>query len=89
MHYTMRRDKRKPEQMRPVKITTGVNPYAEGSAEVCFGNTKVLVTASVEQERPKWMDEGQGGWITAEYGMLPRSTHTRNRREASSGKQGV
>lgn len=68
--------------MRP-----GVSPYAEGSVEVSFGNTKVLVTASVEQETPRWMVPGSGGWITAEYGMLPRSTHTRCRREAASGKQ--
>ena len=81
-------DKRSAAELRNVSITSGVSPYAEGSAEVCFGETKVLVTASVEQETPRWMQEGSGGWITAEYGMLPRATHTRSRREASAGKQG-
>ena len=81
-------DGRAPEELRPVKIQAGISPYAEGSAEVSFGNTKLLVTASVEAERPRWMEEPGAGWITAEYGMLPRSTHTRMRREASSGRQG-
>lgn len=66
----------------------GVSPYAEGSCEVSFGATKVLCTASVEKEVPRWLLEEGRGWITAEYGMLPRSTHTRSRREASRGKQG-
>ncbi|MCC6931885.1 MAG: ribonuclease PH [Deltaproteobacteria bacterium] len=83
-----RQEKRLAEGLREVKIITGVNPYAEGSAEVSFGKTKVLVTATVEKELPKWMAPGDGGWITAEYGMLPRSTHTRNKREAAQGKQG-
>ena len=74
--------------MRDVRIVSGVNPYAEGSVEVRFGNTKLLITASVEEEVPRWMEQGSGGWITAEYGMLPRATHTRSRREAASGKQG-
>ena len=81
-------DDRKADQLREIEIVPGVNPHAEGSVEVSFGKTKVLVTASVEREVPRWMREGEGGWITAEYGMLPRSTHTRNRREASGGKQG-
>jgi ribonuclease PH len=84
----MRVDGRIENQLRPVTITAGVHPYAEGSAEVSFGSTRLLVTASVEQSRPRWMSEGEGGWITAEYGMLPRSTHTRSGREAASGKQG-
>ena len=79
---------RQANELRPITIELGVNPYAEGSAGVSFGNTQLLVTASVEQERPRWMQEGQGGWITAEYGMLPRATHTRSRREAAGGKQG-
>jgi len=83
-----RNDGRSAESLRDIKIIPGVSPYAEGSAEVCFGNTKVLVTATVEQATPPWMEEGTGGWITAEYGMLPRATHTRSRREAAAGKQG-
>lgn len=68
-------------------ITLGATPYAEGSVEVRCGNTKLLVAASIEQDVPPWMDKTTGGWITAEYGMLPRATHTRNKREAASGKQ--
>ncbi|MCC6953429.1 MAG: ribonuclease PH [Deltaproteobacteria bacterium] len=83
----MRADQRASHSMRPVRIQCGVSPYAEGSADVSFGNTRVLVTASVEREVPDWLKARQEGWITAEYGMLPRSTHTRNRREASAGKQ--
>ena len=86
----MRVDGRSPLELRPVSIVRGVNPYAEGSAEVCFGKTKLLITVSVEREVPAWMakDPNAGGWLTAEYGMLPRATHTRNKREAASGKQG-
>jgi len=72
---------RAPGQVRPVKITTNVNAYAEGSVMVEFGRTKVLVTASVEDSVPQWLKGKGQGWITAEYGMLPRSTHTRMRRE--------
>ena len=79
---------RNPDQMRSVSIIRNINPYAEGSAEVCFGNTKVLCTASVETDVPGWLRESGGGWVTAEYGMLPRSTHSRMRRESTSGKQG-
>lgn len=79
-------------QAREITITPNINPYAEGSAQVQFGNTKVLITASISEELPKWLLGSNGiperGWITAEYGMLPRSTHSRNKREASSGKQG-
>lgn len=88
MVSAVRHDGRSASALRPVTITAGVHPYAEGSAEVAFGGTRVLVTASVELSRPKWKQEGEGGWITAEYGMLPRATHTRNSREAASGKQG-
>ena len=79
-------------QAREIKITPSVNPYAEGSVQVNFGNTLVLVTASISEDTPRWLKNSSGetdrGWITAEYGMLPRSTHTRNKREAASGKQG-
>ena len=75
----------KPSEMRQVQITAGVNPYAEGSAICRFGQTEVLCTASLEIGAPAWM-AGQGrGWVTAEYAMLPRSTHTRTSRDASRG----
>lgn len=80
-------DGRAAVELRPFTIGSGVNPYAEGAVEVRCGQTVVLVTCSVEREVPPWMSALPGGWITAEYGMLPRSTHTRNRREAASGKQ--
>ncbi|CCN47577.1 Ribonuclease PH [Vibrio nigripulchritudo MADA3029] len=84
----MRPDDRAADQVRPIKITRNYTAYAEGSVLVEFGNTKVLCNASVEENVPRWL-KGQGkGWVTAEYGMLPRATHTRNRREAASGKQG-
>jgi len=76
------------DQLREVSFETGVSAYAEGSCMARFGNTHVLVTASVEERLPPWM-RGQGrGWVTGEYGMLPRATHTRNNREAARGKQG-
>lgn len=78
---------RSPEQLREVTLETGVNRYAEGSCLVSFGHTKVLVTASVEEKVPAWMRNTGQGWVTAEYGMLPRATHTRGRREAAAGKQ--
>lgn len=87
MEQSSRADGRTARQLRPMVLRRGVNPYAEGSVEITAGNTKVLVTVSVENEVPAWMGEGSGGWITAEYGMLPRATHSRNRREASGGKQ--
>ncbi|AWB66939.1 ribonuclease PH [Saccharobesus litoralis] len=75
-------------QIRPINITRNFTSHAEGSILVEFGETKVICTASVEVGVPRFM-KGQGqGWITAEYGMLPRSTHTRNNREAARGKQG-
>jgi ribonuclease PH len=82
-----RPSERAPEQLRAVTLETGVNRYAEGSCLVTFGHTKVLVTASVEENVPGWMRGKGQGWVTAEYGMLPRATHTRGRREAASGKQ--
>ena len=83
----MRPSERLPDQLRAVTLETGVNRYAEGSCLVSFGHTKVLVTASVEENVPGWMRGKGAGWVTAEYGMLPRATHTRSRREAASGKQ--
>jgi ribonuclease PH len=84
----MRTDNRKSNEMRPVSIEIGVNRYAEGSALVKFGNTHVLCTASAELNTPKWLQGSGKGWVTAEYGMLPRSTHDRMNREkaASSGR---
>jgi len=73
--------------MRQVTIETGVSPYAEGSCLISFGQTKVLCTASVDERVPPWMRGKNKGWVTAEYGMLPRATHTRGRREAAAGKQ--
>ena len=83
----MRHSQRTDDQLRPVTIETGVNRYAEGSCLITFGHTKVLVTASVEESIPGWMRGKGQGWVTAEYGMLPRATHTRGRREAAAGKQ--
>ena len=78
---------RKPGELRPVRITRGYTRHAEGSVLVEFGDTKVLCTASVESKVPGFL-RGQGrGWVTAEYGMLPRATHTRGEREAARGKQ--
>jgi len=84
----MRRDGRAANALRSISFKSNVNPYAEGSCEVSFGGTKVLCTASLEAEAPRWIEKMGMGWVTAEYGMLPRSTHTRMRREAASGKQG-
>ena len=84
---SIRPSDRTPEQLREVTLETGVTRYAEGSCMVSFGHTKVLVTASVEQGVPGFLKGKGQGWVTAEYGMLPRSTHTRSRREAAQGKQ--
>jgi ribonuclease PH len=82
----MRPSKRAPDEMRPVSFERGVARYAEGSCLVKFGNTHVLCAATLEDKPPPWL-RGQGrGWVTAEYAMLPRATHTRTRRESSSGK---
>ena len=83
----MRPSERTPDQLRLVTLETGVNRYAEGSCLATFGHTKVLITASVEDRVPGFMRGRGQGWVTAEYGMLPRATHTRGRREASEGKQ--
>jgi len=83
----MRPSDRTPDMLRAVTLETGVNRYAEGSCLATFGHTKVLITASVEERVPGFMRGRGQGWVTAEYGMLPRATHTRGRREASEGKQ--
>jgi len=83
----MRPSGRTPDQMRAVSIERGVAQKAEGSCIVTFGNTKVLVTASVETTLPSWRRGSGLGWVTAEYGMLPRATGTRTKREAAQGKQ--
>jgi ribonuclease PH len=77
----MRPSKRKRDELREIKITTNVNKYAEGSCIVEFGNTKVLCTASVEEKIPPFLRGKKQGWLTAEYSMLPRSTHDRNMRD--------
>ena len=83
----MRPSKRKPEQLRKVQIERGYTRHAEGSVLVSFGDTKVLCTASVEEKVPGFLRGKGKGWLTAEYGMLPRATNTRGDREAARGKQ--
>ena len=83
----MRPSARTPDALRAVSLETGVTRYAEGSCLVTFGHTKVLVTASLEEGVPGFLRGKGQGWVTAEYGMLPRATHTRGRREAAQGKQ--
>jgi ribonuclease PH len=84
----MRPSGRRPDELRPVSFSTGFTRHAEGSVLICFGETRVVCTASVEPRVPPWL-KGQGtGWVTAEYGMLPRATHSRAPREAARGKQG-
>ena len=75
------------DQLRPVSIQRRFTRHAEGSVLVAFGDTQVLCTASTEDRAPSWKKEQGGGWVTAEYGMLPRATHTRGKREAAQGKQ--
>jgi len=82
-----RPSKRGPADLRPVSLERGISRYAEGSCLVRFGETHVLCTASLDQGVPPWLRGGGKGWVTAEYGMLPRATHDRTRREASGGKQ--
>ncbi len=83
----MRPSEREPNALRAVTIETGVTRYAEGSCMISFGHTKVLVTASLDEGVPGFLKGKGQGWVTAEYGMLPRATHTRGRREAAIGKQ--
>ena len=84
----MRPDNRKLDSLRDVSLEAGVSRYAEGSCLAKFGQTHVLCTASVDENVPRWMKGSGKGWVTAEYGMLPRATHSRNNREAARGKQG-
>ena len=83
----MRPSGRKPDELRAVSFERGFTRHAEGSCLVRFGDTHVLCTASLEERVPPWLKGGGKGWVTAEYGMLPRATHDRTRREASAGKQ--
>ena len=78
---------RRPEELRPVRMTRGYTRHAEGSVLVEFGETRVLCTASVEARVPAFLRDKGAGWLTAEYGMLPRATHTRGEREATRGRQ--
>lgn len=82
-----RKNNRSNDEIRPLEIEVGVNKHAEGSALIKFGDTHVICTASIENHVPRWMRGSNEGWITAEYGMLPRSTHERMNREAARGKQ--
>ena len=83
----MRPSKRQPDELRPVRLTRGYTRHAEGSVLVEFGDTRVLCTASVEDNVPGFLRGKGQGWLTAEYGMLPRATHTRSAREAAKGRQ--
>jgi len=83
----MRPSGRAPDQMRAIVMEPGFTRHAEGSCLISFGDTRVLCTASVETNLPSWLRGKGRGWVTAEYGMLPRATHTRGRREAAAGKQ--
>jgi ribonuclease PH len=84
---TMRPSRRQSDELRAVSLERGVVKYAEGSCFVKFGDTHVLVTATLEDRLPPWLKGQARGWVTAEYGMLPRATSERTRREASAGKQ--
>jgi ribonuclease PH len=83
----MRPSGRAPDELRPIVLEPDFSKHAEGSCLAKFGDTHVLCTASVEQRVPPWMRDSGRGWVTAEYGMLPRSTHSRTDREAARGKQ--
>ena len=83
----MRPSKREADQMREITVERGFAKHAEGSCLIKCGNTHVLCTASLEERVPPWLRGAGSGWVTAEYGMLPRSTHSRMRREATAGKQ--
>ncbi len=83
----MRPSGRAPDEMLAISIETNFTKHAEGSCLIAFGDTKVLVTASIEERLPPWLRGKGEGWVTAEYSMLPRATHTRGNREAAKGKQ--
>lgn len=84
----MRPSGRSPDELRQVTIETGVTKHAEGSVMIRSGDTHVLITASIDAKPPPWLRNSGLGWVTAEYGMLPRATNTRNRREAKNGQTG-
>ena len=84
----MRPSGRNLSELRPITIETGVMAHAEGSCLIRVGNTHVLCAATIEESIPRWLKGTGQGWVTAEYGMLPRATHSRTRREAAAGKQG-
>ena len=84
----MRPSGRRPDELRPIQFTRGFTKHAEGSVLVEFGDTKVLCTASVEDRVPRFLKGTAQGWVTAEYGMLPRATGERSMREAAQGRQG-
>lgn len=84
----MRPSGRETSQMRPISIDVGISRHAEGSCLIKCGDTHVLCTASIDERVPPWMKNSGLGWVTAEYGMLPRATHTRGRREAKNGQSG-
>jgi len=88
MKFTPRPDGRGPQEMRPVSIEIGAQKHAEGSALIALGGTRVLCSASVEDRVRPFLKGTGSGWVTAEYGMLPRATHTRSAREAAAGRQG-
>ena len=88
MTFPARPSGRAPDQLRDVRIERGFTRHAEGSVLVAFGDTRVLCTASVDNKAPGFLRGKGEGWVTAEYGMLPRATNTRNDREAARGKQG-
>ena len=79
-------DDRAEDELRPVSIETGAMKFAEGSALIEVGDTRVLVAASLEKSVPRWLQDSGQGWVTAEYAMLPRATHTRSTREVNRGK---
>ncbi len=83
----MRPSGRASDELRPIALETGVSKHAEGSCLVRFGDTQVLCTASIEEGVPPWLRKSGKGWVTAEYGMLPRATTTRTPREAARGRQ--
>ncbi|MCC6382211.1 MAG: ribonuclease PH [Dehalococcoidia bacterium] len=84
----MRIDGRRPDELRPVKIATGILDFAEGSCVIEFGRTRVLCAASVEDRQPAFLRNTPSGWVTGEYAMLPRATHTRSQREVERGRPG-
>ena len=84
MSLTTKRTGRALDELRPVTIETGVAPYAEGSALISFGDTRVWCTASVDEQVPPWLERSQRGWVTAEYSMLPRATFTRTSRDRAT-----